>query len=96
MIPVHNKETEGKVRFTFLPFDALAVVAQVLKEGAEQYGKDNWRNCTDPEKYIDAAFRHLVSLSQGETHDTKSGLLHAAHLAANALFLVVLTGRKLA
>lgn len=90
-VPRHNKETEGKVRFTFIPFDALAVVARVLEEGAVQYGKNNWRNCQDPEKYIDAALRHLTSISDGEWIDPKSGYPHAAHLASNALFLVVLT-----
>jgi len=62
------------------------MLAMVLTSGAAEYEDNNWRH-VDPERFIGAAHRHLNARSQGEHWDPKSGLLHSAHLMANAMFL---------
>jgi hypothetical protein len=62
--------------------------------GAAKYGDDNWRE-VEAYRYLDALGRHLAQASgvslQGEPEsdsDPESGLLHLAHVACNALFLL--------
>lgn len=46
--------------------------------GADQYGRDNWRNVPDVTRYHDALLRHAFSICRGELHDeiTSYGPLH--------------------
>ncbi len=56
-------------------------MAEILAEGAVEYGDDNWRKCTDQKRYIGALMRHVEAFERGEKIDPKSGhhtLLHAA------------------
>lgn len=76
----------GKPDYTLLPFEALEDTVKVLGFGAVKYGRDNWQK-VEPQRYVAAAFRHLVAIAKGEEFDEESGLTHAAHLACCALFL---------
>ena len=42
------------------------------------------------DRYVKAAFRHLIAYSQGEVNDKESGLPHLAHLGCCVLFLLSL------
>lgn len=79
----------------WLPFKALRAVASVMAYGAEKYKKDNWKKVEDPDRYMSAMFRHFSDIQEGETHDPESGLLHAAHLACNAIMYLYLQLRNL-
>lgn len=60
-----------------------------MKGGADKYGRYNWRMTgVDLEVYINAAFRHLMAIMDGEWLDAESGLPHAAHLMANGAVMV--------
>jgi hypothetical protein len=52
-----------------------------------------------PRRYTAALLRHLAAREQGEVCDPESGLLHAAHMACNAMFILELelerSGRSL-
>lgn len=85
------KYDNEKLRWTLLPFEALAGVVQVLEFGAAKYARDNWKQCEDPERYLNAGIRHLVALLSGEEVDSESGLLHKDHLLTNIIFYCYLT-----
>jgi len=81
-----KKFDNDKPRFDLLDPQFLEDTAEVLTEGAEQYGDYNWKQI-ERERYIAASYRHLNALHKGEVNDPKSGKPHAAHLACNAMFL---------
>ena len=66
--------------------NAISAVATVSAFGASKYSWDGWRGVDDGfNRYSDALVRHLTYEGQGEVLDPDSGLLHAAHIAWNAL-----------
>jgi hypothetical protein len=75
--------------FTLLPWDSVEEIVKVLEFGAAKYARDNWKHVA-ADRYVKAAFRHLVAYSQGEEHDQESGLPHLAHLGCCVLFLLSL------
>ena len=78
-----------KPRMDLLPFEALEEVAKVLTLGARKYSDNGWQNVENAEsRYLAALLRHLAARERGEKFDTESGLLHAAHMATNALFIL--------
>jgi len=84
-----RKEDVGKPRWTLLPWAAVRAVVDVLDYGARKYAPDNWQLVEHAEqRYRDALLRHFTADIDGEQRDPESGLLHAAHVATNALFLL--------
>jgi len=82
----HNSE---KPRMDLLPFEALEEVAEVLTYGARKYSDNGWQTVENGERrYLGAMLRHLAACERGEAQDPESGLLHAAHMATNALFIL--------
>jgi len=64
---------------------ALKEVARVGTYGAGKYSRGGWQTVPNGiERYTDAMWRHLLD-EHTEPTDRDSGLLHAAHLAWNAL-----------
>lgn len=65
---------------------AVREVAAVSDFGASKYAWKGWESVSDGfNRYSDAMVRHLTYEGQGEVVDPDSGLLHAAHVAWNAL-----------
>ena len=65
---------------------ALLQVSQVGTFGAAKYSDDGWVNVPDGiRRYDEAMMRHWLKEKAGEVADEDSNLLHAAHLAWNAL-----------
>lgn len=60
-------------------------VARVLTFGAKKYAARNYRNGASVSRYIDAAMRHLVAFSDGETMDSESGESHLYHCACSLM-----------
>ena len=73
---------------------ARGYVELVMAYGVAKYGqRDNWRLCTEPDRYRHAAMRHVLALSYGEARDQESGLPHVSHaLCSVVLYLVVKGG----
>lgn len=66
--------------------NALSAVTAVGTYGAKKYTDNGWRTVPDGiERYSEAMLRHWLQESKGELHDSETELLHAAHLAWNAL-----------
>ena len=74
---------------------AVTEVSHVLTYGARKYSDDGWRLVDNGfDRYTDALYRHLLAEHMGEEHDDETGLLHAAHTAANALIRLELLLRQ--
>jgi hypothetical protein len=91
---------EGKTRLDLIPAWAMEQVGKVFSFGATKHtirddagavivdGCNNWRKGADWEVPLASLERHLNAFKRGEDYDKDSGLLHIAHLATNALFLL--------
>jgi hypothetical protein len=92
MLPDDNPKTaEGvkKPSFVCVPPVALLHLAHAMMNGANKYGRMNWREHTVTSSiYYDAAMRHLLSWVDGETYDRQSGLHHLAHVMACCAILL--------
>lgn len=82
------KQKKGKVRASLVLGDfrfALLEVAKVGTMGAEKYSPHGWLSVPNGfEEYSEAMLRHWLA-EHIETVDPESNLVHAAHLAWNAL-----------
>lgn len=66
--------------------NALDAVTAVGTFGAKKYTDNGWRTVPNGiERYTEAMLRHWLKEVKGELHDPETELLHAAHLAWNAL-----------
>lgn len=67
--------------------DSLTLVAQVWAFGADKYAKSNWKHVGNGiDRYTNAMLRHLIKEGPDCTAtDDESELMHAAHVAWNAL-----------
>lgn len=66
-----------------VPPALLIHAGQAMKNGAEKYGPYNWRTkAVRYTVYLDAAWRHIAALLDGEDYAPDSGIHHAAHAAA--------------
>ena len=70
---------------------ALEQVGLVGTGGAVTYSDNGWKEVADGiARYEDAMLRHWVEIKKGNAQDPKTGLLHQAHLAWNALAVLEL------
>ena len=84
------KADMGKPRLSLVPPEIIRAIAIVRDYGNQKYpagGPDNWKK-VEPERYRDAAFRHLLAyIEDPYGTDKESGLPHLYHLATNIAFL---------
>lgn len=73
-----------------IPTKALHGIATILTFGARKYKPNNWRNCTELERYDAAFMRHYLAYVGGEELDADSGYSHLWHALTNLSFLVEL------
>lgn len=65
--------------------EPLLSLCKVWEFGANKYSKSNWKLVDNgKDRYTNAMLRHLVQEDDKE-EDDESGLLHASHIAFNAL-----------
>ena len=65
--------------------DPLVEVSKVWSFGANKYTKSNWKKVDNAiDRYTNAMLRHLIA-EQDQLRDSESELIHAAHVAWNAL-----------
>jgi len=82
------KHDSGKLRLAEMMQDfrlPLSAVCKVWEFGADKYEKSNWQKVDNAlDRYTNAMLRHLME-EQVQDCDSESYLLHAAHVAWNAL-----------
>jgi len=67
----------------FIPAIALFHLGMGMEEGGEKYGPFNWRDHpVIASVYYDAALRHIMSWSEGEDFDPKTGVHHFGNAMA--------------
>lgn len=66
---------------------AVAAVIDVLEYGARKYSADNWKK-VEHARYLDAAYRHMMSYTSGEVYDKESYKHHLAHTMCCLLFML--------
>ncbi len=81
------KFDKGKIQYRLIPPKALRAIAENLTYGAQKYAAHTWTQ-VEPERYLDAAYRHLESFRLGDRIDEESGLHHLAMAATNLMFLI--------
>lgn len=87
---IDPKQSAGaaKTPFAALPFAVIAELAVAHGEGAEKYGRHNWReNRVLASTYYAAALRHLFAWIEGESIDPHSGLSHLTKAMASLAVL---------
>lgn len=63
--------------------EPMIEIAKVWAFGADKYEKHNWAYVDNAiDRYSNALLRHML---EGETKDDESELLHASHVAWNAI-----------
>ena len=78
---------EEKIRYDLIPPLANREYAKVWTQALGKYPEGNWEKGMPWTEVIASAMRHLEAIRLGEDIDAESGLLHAAHLQANAAML---------
>ena len=90
-----NDRIDGKLRWELLPLDLIELIVEVFHFGAQKYEPNTWQKLEDGEdRYRAALFRHLVAHEKGELRDPESGLLHAQHMAWNAIAVMYFAREK--
>jgi len=80
---------KDKLKMSVVPVEALKELARVMNNGADKYGKLNWRkDGITTSTYYDAIERHLMAWFTGEDMDPDSGLHPLAHIAASCLIVM--------
>lgn len=82
-----SKLDAGKPQTDLIDADAALELARVLTFGAKKYAAENWRKGITFKRVIAACLRHTWAILRGEDRDPETGLLHAAHLQCEAMFL---------
>lgn len=82
------KADAGKPRPSLVPTEIIWAIAAIREFGNKKYkSPDNWKN-VEPERYIDAAYRHFLKFVEDPTSmDEESGLPALWHLCCNLAFL---------
>lgn len=91
---VFIKYDKGKSMISLINPKFIEGLAEVMTQGANKYGRDNWQECKEPHRYLDALLRHTLKYWNGEKVDTESGKSHLYHIAFNAMALDYLDNKK--
>lgn len=82
-----TKHDNGKPLVSLVEPSFIIGLSEVMTQGADKYGKDNWKLCEEPERYLNALLRHTLTYWGGEKVDNESGKSHLYHIAFNAMAL---------
>ena len=64
---------QGKGIPSLLPIDALVSVSKRFEDGANKYGRDNWKKGIPLSRYVDSLYRHLWAWMRGDTDEDHAG-----------------------
>jgi hypothetical protein len=89
-MPEENKKyaaAKGKPTMSAVPQVALFALGAAMQDGADKYGKFNWRDTdVDTDAFINALYRHLGEYAEG--NDYAEQFHHLAHLMAGCAILL--------
>lgn len=82
-----DKFNQSKPKLSLIPPETQEGLARVLEFGLKKYSQWNWQKGLPVIDMIDALKRHAARIEKGELLDKESGLPHADHMQANAMFI---------
>jgi len=82
-----KKYDKGKLRWDIFPLEQVEKGIEIMMQGMDNYGLDNWRGLEDWRIY-NALMRHIQNWKKGEKIDSESGKTHLAHALVNVVFLM--------
>jgi hypothetical protein len=83
LVDVKKVAGDKKPGISYMPMGVMFALGEVMRHGALKYGKFNWRKSgIQTPTYVDAAFRHMAAISEGQWLDPDSQQPHAAHVMA--------------
>ena len=85
----------GKLRLDLIPPEWIEALAAVLTVGAVKYAPRNWEKGMAWSKVYGPLMRHVLAWLKGERDDSETKQAHMAHVAWNALALMVYEMRGL-
>jgi hypothetical protein len=86
---VKNQAALNKPVLSPVPAIAFFAVGAAMKDGADKYGRFNWRTTEVTSSiFYDAMLRHLLYWYSGEDHAPDSKIHHLAHLMAGAAIIL--------
>lgn len=88
--PSFVKNDLGKTEYHHIPWMVIEDVAEILTAGERKYPGENWKKCTDKNRYLNAVDRHLMDWRLDERYDLETRQSHLAHAICNLLFLAQL------
>lgn len=76
---------QSKVNYAFTQLDPLAMfqLAGILQNGADKYGRDNWKKITTDE-HLNHALQHIFAYLAGDEQDD-----HLGHAFCRMMFAIV-------
>lgn len=85
-----QKDDSGKLQWHLIPIGPLKWVVKGFMHGAKKYGPHNWKLVVSesPERYYDAAQRHLSAVLEGEVFDRDSNIPHLALAICSLIMLL--------
>lgn len=96
-----KKFDNGKLKYHLFPVEVHEQVIQRFMIGAEKYGEPedgtpNWRQGEghNPNRLIDAIYRHLAEYRKGKLIDPENGSPHLVAIICNAIMLQDLDNNK--
>ncbi len=78
-------------RYSLVPTQAVALIAEHFAKGAAKYADHNWRKGYEWSKSYDALQRHLAAFWSGEDVDAETGSHHLAAAGFHVLALLTYT-----
>jgi hypothetical protein len=86
---VKTAAAANKPKVSAVPPAAILALGAAMQDGANKYGKFNWRTTSvSASVFYDAMMRHLVLWYAGEDNATDSNQPHLAHIMANCAILL--------
>jgi hypothetical protein len=83
-----NKHDGGKIRTDLLSIPAIMATADILTQGATEYGDRNWEKGLSFSRVFGALLRHVFAWWLGKDIDPQWGKLHLAHASCCIMFLL--------
>lgn len=83
-----GRQSKVERDWTLMPFDALALVLQVLQTGKEKYGRDNWKDIPIFD-HVQHMMEHAIASYQCSDDDSLY-VEHLTHVVCRALFALQL------
>lgn len=82
-----TKDDKGKVKLTLLDPYFIEELARHMEKGMIKYERGNWQLDLEPERILNAVYRHANAITKNELIDPENGSNHSIALGANAMML---------